>query len=63
MKQIYLHGLGQTPNSWDSVIELLNATEHSICPNLAEFVQGKNVTYHTLYSAFKTISGSAGRIL
>ena len=55
MKYIYLHGLGQTPNSWDSVIKLLNATEHSICPNLAEFVQGKNVTYHTLYSAFKTM--------
>lgn len=39
MKQIYLHGLGQNPDSWSKVIEQLEAAEHSMCPDLSELVQ------------------------
>lgn len=55
MKQIYIHGLGQTPKSWDSVIMKMNTAEHSICPNLVEMVKGKETTYQNLYSEFATL--------
>lgn len=51
MKQVYIHGLGQTPDSWNNVILQMNAAEHSICPNLAELVRGKEATYQNLYSS------------
>lgn len=55
MKQVYIHGLGQTPDSWNNVILQMNAAEHSICPNLAELVRGKEATYQNLYSSFSTL--------
>lgn len=55
MKQIYIHGLGQTPESWDTVIMQMNTAEDSICPNLAEMVKGKETSYQNLYSAFAAL--------
>lgn len=55
MKQIYIHGLGQTPDSWNNVVVQMNVAEHSICPNLAELVRGKETTYQNLYSAFAAL--------
>ena len=55
MKQIYIHGLGQTSNSWNKVIEQLEDVEYSICPDLAELVQGQEITYQNLYAAFSTM--------
>lgn len=55
MKQIYLHGLGQTPDSWNQVIGQLETAEHSMCPNLAELIQGQEVTYQNLYAAFSAM--------
>lgn len=55
MKQIYIHGLGQTSDSWNKVIEQLENVEHSICPDLAELVQGQEITYQNLYAAFSTM--------
>ena len=55
MKQIYLHGLGQNPDSWSKVIEQLEAAEHSICPDLSELVQGQDTTYQNLYAAFSAM--------
>lgn len=55
MKQIYVHGLGQTSDSWNKVVMQLNSTVHSACPNLAKLVQGKEVTYYNLYSSFSAI--------
>ena len=52
MKQIYVHGLGQTPDSWEKTIMQLKAVEYSVCPNLAELSQGNEVTYRNLYAAF-----------
>ena len=57
MKQIYIHGLGQTPDSWNNVVVQMNVAEHSICPNLAELVRGKETTYQNLYSAFAALCG------
>lgn len=55
MKQIYLHGLGQNPDSWSKVIEQLEAAEHSMCPDLSELVQGQDMTYQNLYAAFSAM--------
>lgn len=52
MQQIYLHGLGQTPNSWEKTIMQLNSAMHRVCPDLAELVRGQDVTYQNLYKAF-----------
>lgn len=52
MKQVYVHGLGQTPVSWDKTIIKLGTVEDSVCPNLAELVQGNEVTYKNIYAAF-----------
>ena len=55
MKQIYVHGLGQNPDSWSKVIEQLEAAEHSMCPDLSELVQGQDTTYQNLYAAFSAM--------
>ena len=54
MKQIYVHGLGQTPDSWEKTIMQLKAVEYSVCPNLAELSQGNEATYRNLYAAFSS---------
>lgn len=51
MRQVILHGLGQTPECWAEVIVQLESTEHSVCPNLSEILRGKGATYQNLYEA------------
>lgn len=55
MKYIYLHGLGQTPDSWNRVLGYLNAPTDSICPNLAKLVHGREANYPDLYAAFSAL--------
>lgn len=52
MKQLYIHGLGQTPDSWNEVVSQLKVAQDSVCPNLAVLLQGSEATYQNLYSAF-----------
>lgn len=52
MKQIYVHGLGQTPDSWTKAISRIKTSEQSVCLNLPELIQGKQATYQNLYAAF-----------
>ena len=59
MQQIYVHGLGQTPDSWDNVLSYLDADKHSICPDLSELIKGQDTTYQNLYSAFSEICNLA----
>jgi len=58
MRQIYLHGLGQTPADWEKTITQLGAVECSICPNLADLLQGQEAAYRNLYTAFSKICDS-----
>lgn len=53
MKQIYLHGLGQSPKSWERTVAQLKSAEYSVCPDLARMVRGGQATYKNLYAAFK----------
>ena len=52
MKTILLHGLGQTPSSWDSTIQFLEQQSEIIVPDLFSFIKGNPVKYESLYSAF-----------
>ncbi len=52
MLRIFLHGLGQTPASWEKTIAGLNDPEESSCPDLAELLRGKEAAYENLYAAF-----------
>lgn len=58
MKQIYIHGLGQTADSWNAVTEKVNMDGEIICPNLAEMVEYKQTTYSNLYDEFSELCNS-----
>lgn len=60
MKQIYVHGLGQKPESWQGVMEQLHTDEACICPDLSDLVRGKEVTYPNLYTAFSAVCDAVG---
>lgn len=48
--QVFLHGLGQTPESWKATIAQLPG--ESLCANLPQLLAGKAPTYANLYQAF-----------
>lgn len=50
MKYLYLHGLGQTAESWNKVTRATEMADISVCLDLAEMVKGKAATYSSLYS-------------
>jgi C_GCAxxG_C_C family probable redox protein len=52
MKHLYLHGLGQKPDSWDRVIKETTVSDRSVSLSLAEMLEGKAATYGELYTAF-----------
>ena len=52
MKYLYLHGLGQKPNSWDRTIKGTKVSDSSISLSFAEMLKGKKATYRELYAAF-----------
>lgn len=55
MRPIFLHGLGQTPDSWEKTIAQLEFAQGCVCPNLAKLYQGDNITYQNLYEGFSKI--------
>lgn len=58
MKQIFVHGLGQTPASWDQTIEKLGAGETALCPDLAKLTCVGDASYPHLYTAFSAVCDS-----
>lgn len=54
----FLHGLGQTSDSWDKVLSQLEF-ENSVCPDLAALCRGKQATYPGLYEGFSKICSRA----
>lgn len=55
MGGIFVHGLGQTPDSWNEVLSFIGETEDHVCPDLAESVKNQNVNYKNLYKAFSAL--------
>lgn len=60
MRQIFLHGLGQTPESWSETIAQLSSAEPCVCPNLSEILEGKEAAYQNLYEAVSAICNQSG---
>lgn len=52
MAYIFIHGLGQTPESWDQVISHMSLTEQVMCPNLPALIREQECNYKNLYAAF-----------
>lgn len=57
MKTILLHGLGQTPSSWKDTINHMGGSADILCPNLFDWLEGKEVSYQVLYAAFSDTCG------
>ena len=60
MKQLYIHGLGQTPAVWHPVLRLLNTSADCAEPDLASLVCNQPTTYANLYSAFARLCDESG---
>ncbi len=52
MKNILIHGLGQTPSSWEKTIITMTSAEDCLCPDLTQFLHDKEAIYANLYQAF-----------
>ncbi len=52
MHTIYLHGLGQTADSWKPVLEKITLPGDNSCPDLVALLRGREVSYSSLYQAF-----------
>lgn len=52
LKYIFVHGLGQTEKSWDSMVLKL-AKNQVLCPNLQSLLYSEEITYEKLYDCFK----------
>lgn len=50
MKTFLLHGLGQDSSIWNNMIE---NQENIICPNLPDFLKGKEANWNNLYNSFE----------
>lgn len=57
MRQVYVHGLGQTAASWAPVLRQLGGPADVVCPDLAGIIPSGAVTYPRLYSAFARLCG------
>lgn len=57
MKYIFLHGLGQAPSSWNHTLELLDNQSDILCPDLSNWLSGKEVCYSNLYQALEDYCG------
>lgn len=55
MGKVFVHGLGQTPESWNSVLSFIDETEKCVCPDLVEGVKNQYVNYKNLYNAFSEL--------
>ena len=52
MKKILIHGSGHKAASWNETIKYMKNSEDILCPNLSSILNGKEASYHNLYSSF-----------
>ncbi len=53
MKHILLHGLGQTPSSWEHTVQVMGNHADILCPDLSDWLRGKEPCYANLYQALE----------
>ena len=54
MKYIFLHGLGQAPSDWETTIKRLDLGLDVDCPDLSDWLSGKEARYFNLYHALES---------
>lgn len=52
MAYIFIHGLGQGPNSWNQVLSDVDLKAKVLRPNLPSFLSNKECNYENLYESF-----------
>lgn len=52
MGRVFVHGLGQTPDSWNAMLSIIGEAKEYVCPNLVEGVKNQNVNYKSLHKVF-----------
>ncbi|KMK75553.1 alpha/beta fold hydrolase [Alkalihalobacillus pseudalcaliphilus] len=63
MSYILIHGLGQNPSSWQTVIEASQLPTHTYCPDLFQLLGETDPSYENLYEKFKEdLDKKEGRI-
>ena len=53
MNVVFLHGLGQSPSSWNETISCLPEDIKAYCPNLFDFSTDRAITYKNIYLSFE----------
>ena len=53
MNIIFLHGLGQSPASWNGTVSSLSSNIKADCPDLFGLWKGKDITYEKIYLSFE----------
>jgi pimeloyl-ACP methyl ester carboxylesterase len=51
-KKIFIHGLDQSPHSWDNVLKFTGKNDDVVCLDLFKLIENKEFTYENLYSEF-----------
>ena len=52
MKQIFVHGLGQTPASWEPFLDLVDTSMDCVCPDLTKLLPAGEAAYSEFFRAF-----------
>lgn len=52
MQLVFIHGLGQTPSSWEKTIEHMTIDVNCVCPDLPRMLHNQTIHYTNLYGAF-----------
>ena len=64
MQYIFLHGLGQTAESWEQMLQTIHKKEPLACPSLSDWLHGELASYDILYQNFEnycdSITGPVG---
>ncbi len=55
MGKVFVHGLGQTPESWNAVLPFIDEAAGCVCPDLVQGVKNQNVNYKNLYKTFSEL--------
>lgn len=51
MEYVFVHGLGQSPSSWDHIIDTIS-DKPPLCPDLSALISQEEPSYAALYRAF-----------
>lgn len=60
MNLIFLHGLGQSPSSWNETLSFLPTYTTAYCPDLFDLCVDNKKVYENVYSAFRKYADGFG---